>query len=137
VGFLGEMETQHTWIDDRLPTEDDVNEYGHIIKPDRKSANGWYPCDTQGMELGDPWARVLTMPIWVRSNRVPPLLNYWDKVSDFPRLCWLMVEFGECFLVCDPSYFLSGKGPSLKDCRWMSRPFDNFNEGATCNKSWK
>ena len=71
MGFLGEMETHHAWIDDRLPTEDDVNEHGHIIKPDRNSTKGWYPSDTQGMKLGDPWARILFMPIWVSKIKFP------------------------------------------------------------------
>ena len=140
------METQHTWIDDRLPTEDDVNEYGHIIKPDRQSTKGWYPCDTQGMELGDPWARILTMPIWVRSNPYPlmkkptqpPLLNYWNKPSDFPTFCWLMTaDDPNCFLVCNPGVILARSIRGMSEYKWMSHPFDNFDEGAPCNKPWK
>jgi len=127
------METQNAWIDDRLPTEDDVNEHGHIIKPDRHSEKGWYVSDTQGIELGNPWARIHTMPIWVPSEE--PDAVYWNKPSDFPRLCWMMsADSPDCFLMCHPSYFLDGRGPHLSIYRWMERPFNRFSEGSTCTK---
>ena len=119
------------WITDRLPQEEDMNEFGHIIKPDSTVIRGWHIANNQGMKLGDPWFPMQTMPPYIKP--AAPDAVYWDKPSDFPPFCWAMTEGDpNCFLITNPSAFIKYQPMSVY--RWAARPFDSFAEGSTCTK---
>ncbi len=116
------------WITDRLPMEADLNEFGHIIKPDNTVAKGWRVDNTQRIKLGDPWFPVQTMPTFISSEDV-----FWDKPSDFPPFCWIMTRHDKaCYLVTNPYSFL--KLRPMSDYRWAPQPINSFAEGSLCTK---
>jgi len=116
------------WITDRLPMEADLNEFGHIVKPDNTVAKGWRVDNTQRIKLGDPWFPVQTMPTFISSDDV-----FWDKPSDFPPFCWVMAKEDKgCYLVTNPSVFI--KFRPMSAYRWAPQPFNTFAEGSLCTK---
>ena len=106
----------------------DLDEFGHVLKPDNTANKGWRLGYTKGIKLGDPWFPVQTMPTFISPEDV-----FWDKPSDFPPFCWLMTkEDSGCYLVTNPSTFI--KYRPMSAYRWAPQPFNSFAEGSLCTK---